>query len=357
MEDGKILAAVIGASAAIIGVLIRDVLIRYVEYRRDQNLSALKVFRKYADPLVNATTSLLWRMDEILNKAGRGSFLMNEKYQTRFAEYKRLSTIYRLASLLGWIRAYRRELSFLRTSDESQLTEIKNSISELEGALADGSHVEMNRLRALLDLWNTKFKSDYPNMEKVAVVIDHELKDFIQKENCKVAIELESEKQFELSKKIANLLSDYFQIEQLSNKLLNETITLSMEVLSLKEAWLYRDWQSAIGDMMISETESSDRRFDVIGYYDFEKIIITGDELHKMWFERLNNLIYNLDASGNDKSDVRIHQLQKTLVASAKLIKCLVEKDKQQKKLLSSTLDLASEIIKKASNSVDGRRQ
>lgn len=351
--DEKIIAAIIGATAAILGIVLRDFLIKNFEFNRDQKLTASKVFRKYTDPLVLASEDLVWRLDEILNQAGRGSYLLNEKYQTRFAEYKRLSTIYRISALLGWIRAYRREISFLRSPDETQVLEIRNSIRDLEKALADGAHVEMKRLDALLDLWKSKFNSEYDDKPKVAVLIDHELKNFLQKENCKTAVELPTEKQLLLSRSISDLLCSNFGImNKLSDQILQETLGRAMEFLSLKEAWIYKDWQSAIGDMMLKESPSEERQFEVQGYYEFEKSILQGDEIGEVWFERLNALIYNLDASGTDKSDIRISQLHQTMVATAKLLKAIIEKDPQQIQSRTKTIELIDKITsnEKAAN-------
>ena len=143
----RFIPALIGVVMALVVVLLRDLFVRYVFEQRSEKKTAIEVFRRYADPLSSSATSLLWRLNEILNQPGRGTFLRKDVASTKFVSYKRLSTIYRFAALLGWIRAFRRELSFLRSKDDSGLGQIKESLRSLERALADGSHIEKKTSR------------------------------------------------------------------------------------------------------------------------------------------------------------------------------------------------------------------
>ena len=79
---------------------------------------------------------------------------------------------------------------------------------------------------------------------------------------------------------------------------------------------------------------------------------LSQDEIGEVWFERLNALIYNLDASGTDKSDIRISQLHQTMVATAKLLKAIIEKDPQQIQSRTKTIELIDKITsnEKAAN-------
>ena len=49
--------------------------------------------------------------------------------------------------------------------------------------------------------------------------------------------------------------------------------TEALRCISVKQAWIYRDWQQAIGNLMIREIEGAVRRFDIIGYGDFEALV------------------------------------------------------------------------------------
>ena len=41
----------------------------------------------------------------------------------------------------------------------------------------------------------------------------------------------------------------------------------------MRQAWIYRDWQQAIGDVMIRDIKGPVRRFDIIGYGEFEALL------------------------------------------------------------------------------------
>ncbi len=61
-----------------------------------------------------------------------------------YNEYKRTSTLYRIATFLGWVRALNIELSALsRNADRA--SSVYQAIEEAQKALADGPHVELHR--------------------------------------------------------------------------------------------------------------------------------------------------------------------------------------------------------------------
>ncbi|MCK9276436.1 MAG: hypothetical protein M0P57_15260 [Syntrophales bacterium] len=107
-------AALIGALASIVVGLIRDFVLKRLSERREALKSVEDVYRRYAEPLGAAMTSLMWRLREIFSKDGRASYLAGQGPKTTFEDYKIQSTYYRLAAVLGWLRALRRELSFFR---------------------------------------------------------------------------------------------------------------------------------------------------------------------------------------------------------------------------------------------------
>jgi hypothetical protein len=97
------------------------------------------------------------------------------------------------------------------------------------------------------------------------------------------------------------------------DNLVKATIQLIIADIDIKEAYLYRDWQSAIGDMMIVEINNAARRFDVIGYREFaRKHVCQNAECNsdKLWFERLDNLFCDLDMSKQGEFDARRKQIR-----------------------------------------------
>lgn len=106
-------------------------------------------YNRYSQPLGADAANLLWRLDESLLGDG-GEYLRADAPMTTFTHYKRLITCYRIAAILDWIRAIRRESSlfFGRVDDQIQL-----AIAECESALADRPAVEDNALKKLAQLW------------------------------------------------------------------------------------------------------------------------------------------------------------------------------------------------------------
>jgi len=98
---GALIAALVGAIANIFTGLVRDFGAKAWFDRRDVQRSSDEVFRRYAEPLASATTSLYWRLKEILARDGRASFLTSVEPRTEFDQYKLLSTYFRLAATLG----------------------------------------------------------------------------------------------------------------------------------------------------------------------------------------------------------------------------------------------------------------
>lgn len=79
--------------------------------------------------------------------------------------------------------------------------------------------------------------------------------------------------------------------------------------------WIYRDWQSAIGEEMIEKIEGAKRRFDIIGFSKF------GDKYSSSeWLQRIGHLFANLDVSVDDKYDSRVSQLKKVFGSVVNMI-------------------------------------
>ena len=68
---------------------------------------------------------------------------------------------------------------------------------------------------------------------------------------------------------------------------LDRTWEEALNILTMREAWIYRDWQSAIGDVMTRRLQAEERHFEVIGYGEFELFLASGTEAEKLAVERL----------------------------------------------------------------------
>ncbi|MHC4518695.1 MAG: hypothetical protein ACYTAS_08920, partial [Planctomycetota bacterium] len=116
--------------------------------------------------------------------------------------------------------------------------------------------------------------------------------------------------------------------------------------ISIRESWLYRDWQAGIGDLMIAKTSSGQRNFEVVGYKDFESMVLAGKKEEERWLARLKGTLDDLDVSGADEFDARVNQLRTTMIANAKLIRALAQVKTRQHLVSDKTLRIADEILR-----------
>ncbi len=341
----KLSAALIGAVAAVTIVFVRDFLLKIWLDSREAKRNSLEVFRRYADPLSTAAVDVLWRLDEILHKPGRGAYLLLSNPETSFNTYKRLSTTYRLAALFGWIRAFKRELSFLGGRDDEQIRGIKDAVANLEAGLADGEHIEATRLEALLDLWKNSFNGSPGGKEALQIKLERVLRSHVH-EPGQLAAALTDEQQLSLCKELAEAIAAVYEKSPPNDRVIRETQARAVQVLSLRESWLYRDWQSAIGDTMLRETAMEGRLFEVIGFGDFEEIA-DDSELPNRWINRISAITDDLDVTQPPQFDARLQQLRNTIVASSRLIIALAEEDPRRRIPLQSNLRLARDVVRR----------
>ncbi len=338
-------AALVAAVVAVVGIIVRDVGMKIWERRAEKTETAQEIFHKYSDPLASSATSLLWRLNEVINGEGRGAYLQVDAHSSKFAEYKRLSTFYRILTLLGWIRAFRRELSFLKATKSEDIATIRSAISDLESALADGAHVEGRRLVGLMQLWDLNTNNNESELIRIGIVVDQILSRELHAGQVIVASELSKDSQRNLCLELANKVSNELKVNPPGEEVVNETVARAVQCLSYREAWIYRDWQVGLGDLMLREMDKGPRMFDVIGFKDFETLVTEGSEIDKRWIGRVTAVFDNVDVSGADTYDVRLEQLRNTLRATANLLISLTNADNQQKILQEKSLELANQIV------------
>ena len=344
--SSNVQAALIGAVVTLFGILIKDFAIGLWQERKKREQDQLAVFQKYADPLSSAATSLLWRLNEVFSKEGRGAYLKLDLPPNAYNNYKKLSTLYRLASLIGWIRAFRRELSYLRVRDKERFQKIHGAIHEFESALADGPQVELERLDLLAKLWPLNLPTDKSERSALGVELEHSVHREFHNERIDRSDNVSLEVKQRISSAVASALSTRLKATPPSADIIKETKAKAFEIFSIKETWFYRDWQVALGDIMIQEVNTSSRRFDIIGFGEFESVWTSEDEGKKVWLSRLNGILDNLDVSIAD--DCRVAQLRKIFEATARLVKALANISTSREIISTATLNMAENIISKA---------
>jgi hypothetical protein len=362
--DAAVKAALIGFGGLILGLVLRDALLPLYFFRkrreteledqhrekddalrsryRSELIQTRDVVRLYADPLLQSCKSLNYRLKEILEQKGRATFLLPQTPQSEFIVYKRISTLYRLATLLGWIRAYRKERSYLDPSEVVGMSEIEAAVDGLQGALADGPHVEDQRLNELLRIWVPSCPPINEQASRgLAVAIDNILRSILTLEKQTYAVELSEEAKRKLCLETAEIISRDLRVE-IPDELLTGEQSRAVAFFGIKEAYIYRDWQQAIGDLVLTQITGAPRRFEVIGYDQFESLFLRVDkdseETGRRWVRRLDAVFAGLEPDKEDLFDARRDQLKRVLNTSERLQVLLEKKVEEYFKLTADYL-------------------
>ena len=349
-HDPAVQAALIAASVAVLSAIIaaittatNTVLSSWLDKRAHQakrRERQTQIYRDYADPLSSASVSLYWRFREILEYGG-GFYLQSSYRMTKYEEYKVRSTLYRLGALLAWVRALRREIFFANAPSVAKLASLQSAINELDSALAEGGHLELRRLESLDHLWDLNLAAIDGSQELKADLgrnIDATLKRYLHESEATVATGIDETQARRLAADVAGIIRaktgrDVPQI------VLRETQRQFLDRMAINEWWLYRDWQSAIADVLITESSKGSRRYDVIGFRGFEEICVSGDENQKRWLSRLYGLLRDVDVDGDSRRDARVDQLKTIHLAVASIIEELHAFDTKRSCIEQAVID------------------
>ena len=317
----QVVAALLALAGVVVGLIARDIVmaIYLVRQKRAQDLADRQeaegkqhqdLVRLYSDPLKDAVTSLRHRLKEIVEQK-QARYLLADSPNISFLEYKRISTLYRIAAVLGWIRAIRRERSYLDPQQASGSVEMQ-AISAFEETLADGRHVELHRLDELSNLWRVSTIAPEQKGD-IASLIDGERADFLAMKKVLSASDLSDPDQVELAERCAAIIRRGAGVD-IPADLIAATAKQSTVTFGIKEAYIYRDWQVAIGDMMLLEDKRGTRHFSVLGFGVFEELVLearkeTGSHVAR-WIGRLERLIHDLDMTQIGMFDARREQLR-----------------------------------------------
>jgi hypothetical protein len=362
--DGALKSALIGLAGVVLGFVIRDALLPVYFFRRKREteledqfrkrrdelenqyrnelIQARDVVRLYADPLLQSCTSLNFRLKEVLEQKGRATFLLPQTPQSEFVIYKRISTLYRLAALLAWIRAYRIERSYLDPNDVGgRPSEIERVVQDIESALADGPRVETQRLNELLRIWvpSCPTVSEHGGRD-LAIAIDNVLRSILTQEKKTHALELTDDGKGQLCSEAAEIISHGLSVN-IPPQLITGELSRAIVFFGIKEAYVYRDWQQAIGDLLLTKLTGTPRRFDVMGYAQFESLFLGSDvarETERRWIRRLDAVFAGLEPDKEDVFDARRDQLKRIRQASERLQRVLEEKIEQYARLTAQAL-------------------
>lgn len=308
------IAAIIGAGVATAGILIKDLVTPIIRAWIDHWKARDAAAERYAPPLARAAESLFYRLEEILITK-RAAFLLSDSKPSAFNSYKFNSTIYRTATLLGWIWALKKEHSILADRNTWNAISIYKSISDIETAFADGANVESWRVRMLSSLW--KLPIAQASEARIGAKIDALLNNAYNVDTGKVdAKSLGTQQARDLIQNIAFLLASEADAEP-SPLLIDSSFSQALEILSVRQSWIFRDWQSAIGELMSERlAPGTVRMFDVIGFSKFEEHLNSDNR----WLVSLKAMFSDLNPDKVDEGEFRLAQLQAIHKAVAQLI-------------------------------------
>ncbi|MEO1055009.1 MAG: hypothetical protein AAFX87_30525, partial [Bacteroidota bacterium] len=260
--DPKIQAALIGAIVSAIltslTFVFKDYLIPVIHENRHVKKENINTLKTYSLPLTMSLESLCWRFREIF--LNRGGYLLEHSPKNKFNSYKFSSTAYRLCSVLGWIRAIKIEFSFTNIDDKSKYGEISKALSSLEKSLADGEHMEISMLISLCQIWKYDQIIDLSDLEKskLAILCENIVYEYLDKDQeTIIANELSEELQYQLVLTLAKTVAKELGIKEPREKVIKELQNSAIAETSRIEQWIYRDWQAAIGDVMLVEHKDS----------------------------------------------------------------------------------------------------
>lgn len=318
-----IIGAVIGAVITLVSIVLKDLIFQLLSENRKSKKDRSEAFKKYANPIIISSVSLAFRIKEIFED--RGHFLLDSTPKDSFNSYKYISTLYRLTSLLGWIIASKKEISFIEVK-RKKFKSIENSLSKFENSLADGAHIETSRVEYLCKEWGLNYSCLTDSVKKkLGIDIEHIFRKFIFENRVQLPNRLSDEKQIELLKRISDCICNETKNAKIAIDIIKEKQETAIKEISRVENWIYRDWQFAIGEMMIREIENAPRKYDIIGYKEFECLYEIKPEPQKRWIERSDGLFKNLNVSVDDRFDARVVQLKNLYSSILNIIETYVE--------------------------------
>jgi hypothetical protein len=181
--------------------------------------------------------------------------------------------------------------------------------------------------------------------DDLATQVDNLIWDHLEKAQVEDISLLNEAARRALCRTVADCLSSHLRTNRVGDESMERSWPDAFAVLGMREAWIYRDWQSAIGDIMVQPTDSDARKFEVIGFGDFEQLLQTRTDRERLALERLFQVFDNLDLSIEDRFDARPTQLRRVAKASAELILALDDIQGRQSIVSVHSRERAKEVL------------
>jgi hypothetical protein len=348
----EVISALIGTVTGVALAVVSSLVIPLFLKRQEKAERKRDIYEKYAQPLAADAVNLLWRLDEILFKQ-RGQYLLEDAPPTPFNQYKLISTCYRIAAIVGWIRAIRLEQSYLFYGDQAAVDALRGAVGDFESALADGPHVEVHVLRKLAQLWDIELPASADVVARLAAEAVADLQHFLAEyrfASYHQLATLDDTKGLEMARRTAGSITSRLGGPPIADDRLVQTCRQALAIIGVRQAWVYRDWQQAIGDLMIRPIEGAARRFDIIGYGAFEALFHAAED---PGVARLREVVIDVDATSPDPKDFRLQQLRHVARATASLVCSIETLDLERRVLDPKACNLARKFLAELPATVD----
>ncbi len=346
--DKEVVSTLLGTVTGLVIAVVSSLLIPMFIKRQEKIEQKRDIYEKYAQPLGTDAANLLWRLNEIFFDQ-RAHYLRENAPPTPFNEYKVISTCYRIAVLLGWIRAIRLEQSYLLFGDSATFDNIRDAVSRMEIALADSPPVEIETMKSLARIWNIDLPNDHERARRTAAQVSAELQHFLSEFSLtrhEQFADLKESKGKEVARRVADVMARELGVQPLGEARLQETWQEALRCIGVKQAWIYREWQQTIGNLMIREIGGAARRFDIIGYGEFEAMVRDPKMEKNEPLTRLRHMIVGIDVNQPVSTDYRVTQLRLLANAVASLVCAIETMDLQRKIVDKTTCEMARKFLR-----------
>lgn len=329
------IVALITLVTVLLGFIFKDYWIPHWTENRNKRKEGERLFALYKTNLFWAACTFNFRIKEIYST--RSHYLWTIGSPHTFYDYKYKSSVFRLCVLFGWIRAFKLLQSKMSINKGDEIDEC---IKSLESAFADGQQIEMYMAKTILDIAKVDTSKLKPGViEKLSVEIDHLIFKGLESSQKKYLAEAPTDIQ---EKFIDDLTAQLRELKIQCSELFALKSSI-IDVVSIKLGLIYRDWQQAIGDMMLLKEESN---YTTISFRAFEEFWDSPDSPEKKWLIRAEVMFGNLNMTLDQQQDSRVKQLEVIYERGYQLLKTLYNSQTDTRPISKPDFDKITSTIK-----------
>lgn len=237
--------------------------------------------------------------------------------------------------------ALKRELLLSDASTDPSVRALRAAVVGVEASLADGDHIERDRADVVCEVLGVTGVAP-AEMARLGRQINSAVKRALHRAGSSSIAGLDRSTAESL---VSNVTGVATIRADPGSAVIRPAHVDVLAALDVREAWIYRDWQDAIGEAMLDSAAGAARRFDVKGYRGFVRMTQSPEPFDEPWFGRLQDLTSDLDVTADARLDARIAQLRGVLNAVAKLILEFHTVEPARSSVSNATLDAVKTTV------------